>query len=832
MEAHEQRVQKVLEGNKQFLVPHYQRPYTWSKDDWNTLWNDLEELREEPDAPPHFIGSIVTAPARTIPEGVEKRLLIDGQQRLTTIMVLLGTMRDRARAVDDAKLAEKIQDHLTNRHEDGLDHFRLLPTEGETAAESDQHAFLALIRREPVAGTSRVVEAVTYFQERMRTLDGPALDDLYRRVTTRLTLVSIVLNEKDNPHRIFESLNGKGRPLSQADLIRNYFFMRLDAKDHEHIYKVLWRPMQQRLGEEHLTEFVRHYLTKSEGAFVKASDVYATLKLKVDADTSHTLEHLKDLVRHASYYSILLEPANAPTPDVRSRLQRIARWEVSVAYPFLLGAYADYAEGKLSEPEFCAVLDVLETYLVRRFVCGVQSRDLNKILSPLYAQASRGDGFVTSVRRILGARQLPRDGTFRRDLAEAKLYGQGDRVKKTKLILERLELAHGHKERVATETLSIEHVMPQTPTDWWKQHLGDDWEEDHEQLLHTLGNLTLTGYNSDLSNSSYPVKREHLVSKSHVELNGYFGGVEHWRASDIERRADVLAEQALSVWPDFAPARASEGEVVGQRDDVTGTVPRKVRLQGADSAVQSWADVQVWTFERLMNLGPDAVESILDGMAKVVNRDPSAFKRARRLHRLPNGALLELNFSAIAIFRHCTQAVQLAGLSTEDWEVEYDRVTDDDEGASSSASTTEIKSLQHELWQQVREALAVAGTFPSLRAARPQYWFDLAIGRSGAELSLTANMATGFAGVKLSLYPPLAEEMLPRLVAQKAAIEQELGRTLQWDPYPAKKVRTIKLTTPMSLVDRSSWPAAIAWFTDTAAAFKRAFVPRVVNDAD
>src|SRR5664279_4500664 len=131
MEAHEQRVQKILEGNKQFLVPHYQRPYTWSKDDWNTLWNDLEELREDPDAPPHFIGSIVTAPARTIPEGVEKRLLIDGQQRLTTIMVLLATVRDRAREVGDAKLADKIQDHLTNRHEDGFDHFRLLPTEGE-----------------------------------------------------------------------------------------------------------------------------------------------------------------------------------------------------------------------------------------------------------------------------------------------------------------------------------------------------------------------------------------------------------------------------------------------------------------------------------------------------------------------------------------------------------------------------------------------------------------------------------------------------------------------------------------------------------------------------
>lgn len=829
MEAHERRVQKVLEGNKQFLVPHYQRPYTWSKDDWNTLWNDLEELREDPDAPPHFIGSIVTAPARTIPEGVEKRLLIDGQQRMTTIMVLLGAIRDRARAVGETKLADKIHDHLTNRHEEGLDHFRLLPTEGETPTESDQHALLALIRSEPVVGTSRVVDAVAYFRERVRTLDASALDDLFRRVMTRLTLVSIILDEKDNPHRIFESLNGKGRPLSQADLIRNYFFMRIDHREHEHIYKVLWRPMQQRLGEEHLTEFVRHYLTKTAGAFVKASDVYATLKSKVDADTARTLDHLKDLVRHAEYYLVLLDPSKAASLELSSRLDRIVRWDVSVAYPFLLGAYADFVEARLSEPALCAVLDVLETYLVRRFVCGVQSRDLNKILSPLYAQASKGDDFVAAVRRVLGARQLPRDDTFRRDLAEARLYGQGDRVKKTKLILERLELAHAHKEKVNTADLSIEHVMPQSPTDWWKEHLGENWEEDHAELLHTLGNLTLTGYNSELSNSPFTVKREQLLA-SHIELNRFFANSDHWRASDIERRADVLAELALSVWPDFAPARPAEGEAVGQRDDVTGTVPRKVRLQGKESPVQSWADVLVWTFERLMDLGPDAAEVILDAMPRIVNRDPTAFKRARRLHRLPNGTFLELNWSAIAIFRYCTQAVQLVGLSTEEWEVEYDRVVDDEDGATGSGATTEIKALQLELWKQVREALEAAGSFPSLRAARPQYWFDLAIGRSGVEVTLTANMLSGRAGVKLTLHPPLAEELLPRLLAEKGEIEREVGQSLQWDPYPAKKVRTITLTTPMKLVDRASWPAAINWFISNAAAFKRSFVPRVIDD--
>lgn len=237
MEAAEAKVQKVLEGTKQFLVPHYQRPYSWREREWGELWRDVVELTETDDARPHFLGSIVTAPGRAVPEGVEKRLLIDGQQRLTTLVIVLALIRQAAAARDQQRLANKVGDLLTNRNEEGSDFYKMLPTQGESAAASDRDALLAIVDGRAPSTASGVVEASRYFAAKLARPDAPDLEKLYATLTGRLTLVSIILDKNDNPHRIFESLNGKGRPLSQVDLIRNYFFMRLPEADHERVYR-------------------------------------------------------------------------------------------------------------------------------------------------------------------------------------------------------------------------------------------------------------------------------------------------------------------------------------------------------------------------------------------------------------------------------------------------------------------------------------------------------------------------------------------------------------------------------------------------------------------
>jgi hypothetical protein len=311
MEVAEAKVQRVLQGDKQFLVPHFQRPYSWRESEWRVLWEDLLELLGHEDPEPHFLGSIVSAPARAVPEGIEKRLLIDGQQRLTTIVLLLALLRERAIVLGNSRLAERIVDLILNRHEEGSDRHKLLPTQGETSQDSDRDALMSLVDGRELSSTSAIQSARTYFNNKLARSDAPDLDALFKVITGKLTLVSIILDEKDNPHRIFESLNGKGRPLSQADLIRN---------------------------SSALTEFVRHYLMHF-GQLVKESDVYTTLKTRVDRSENSPFSHLEDLVQFAGYYEVLLQPDKAPATAIRERLHRLHRFEVTVAYPFLLPLY-------------------------------------------------------------------------------------------------------------------------------------------------------------------------------------------------------------------------------------------------------------------------------------------------------------------------------------------------------------------------------------------------------------------------------------------------------------------------------------------------------------
>lgn len=826
MEAAETKVQKILKSDQQFLVPHFQRPYSWREREWRVLWEDLLELVGEDDPEPHFLGSIVTAPARTVPEGVEKRLLIDGQQRLTTIVLLLAIIRARAIAAGNTKLADRILDLVLNRHEDGSDRYRLLPTQGETVADSDRDALMALIDGREHSSTSGIQEARTYFSQKLARSDAPNLDALLKVITSKLTLVSIILDEKDNPHRIFESLNGKGRPLSQADLIRNYFFMRLPPTEHEVVYRALWQPMQRRLGEDTLTEFVRHYLMHF-GQAVKESDIYSTLKVRVDTSDRDSRAHLEDLARFAEHYEVLLHPEKAPTAAIRERLDRLQRLEITVAYPFLLPVYADFAGGAITAEQLCDVLGVIETYVVRRFVCAVPTSGLNKVFPPLYQQVKKRPEVVAATKALLAERACPRDDEFRDRLESARLYGGGERREKTLIILGRLEAAMDHKEQVDTRALTIEHVMPQTLTDWWKIHLGDDWEEDHGQLLHTLGNLTLTNYNPELSNRSYPEKRE-LLARSHVELNRYFADVEHWNEGEIQRRADALSDLALTVWPYFGPARAQvvDPQSAGTRPemvDVTSTVPQVVVFRGNRYPVRSWREVLTTTLEQLVLSVPDDFGKIMSELGRVVTMDPSTYKRARRLKRLSNGAYIETNLSAAAIHRTCLQALQAVGIGPDEWQVERVSLA---AGGDEDEEPSDTRQLQLEFWVQARAALDATGAFSSLPAPRPRYWFDIAVGRSGYWLALVANVAHGKLGVKLMMDEESAEAMM-LLQADRLEIEQAIGAALEWNPHPDKKLKAIRLTRPTQFLDRASWPEAITWLTSTAVAFKRVFGPRI-----
>jgi Domain of unknown function (DUF4268) len=260
---------------------------------------------------------------------------------------------------------------------------------------------------------------------------------------------------------------------------------------------------------------------------------------------------------------------------------------------------------------------------------------------------------------------------------------------------------------------------------------------------------------------------------------------------------------------------------------VTGKVPRLVRVRGEERPVQSWVDVAFVTMEAIAKIGEDEFSRVVDEMPKFANRDATAFRRTSRLKKLSNGAYVETNISASTIHRLCVQAAQLAGLDREDWSVEFATAPDEDDAEESAETASHVKQLQLEFWTEVRAALQQSGKFASLQTPRPRHWFDIALGRSGVHLSLTANTMDKRLRVKIVLMPDKADRALPLLLEHRDAIERELDAKLEWNPYPQKRVKIIALSHPANIQDRTSWPAAIAWLTKMAGAFYATFAPRI-----
>lgn len=664
MKASETHLGKILEGNNQFVVPLFQRPYTWDETRWKVLWADLLELCEDETdssrAKPHFMGSIVTVPTRSVPEGVTKFLLIDGQQRLTTLQVLLAALRDSARGLPGS-LSEKLEkSQLVNQFEEGLDHFKLLPTQ----TNGDRDAFIKLIQGESVeTAESRVAKAYIWFQKKLKSRGAPDAERLASIILRRLSLVSIVLDHDDNPHLIFESLNYKGEPLTQGDLIRNYFLMRVPVAEQEKLFQRCWEPMQLRLRDE-LSEFVRHFLMR-QGAVVKKGEIYRTLKERTDDQSPDGIaEFLEELHRSAVHYHRLLDPTQELSPELHPRLRRFERLEVSVAWPLLLNLYAEHDAGTLPIEEFTAILDTLENYFIRRFVCGVPTHGLNKSLPPLYHQAKTHLSLLDGVRSILSQRGYPSDTEFRKALVDGRLYGGGERLSKAKLILESLERSLAGKEQVTTDSLTIEHIMPQTPTPWWEDHLGETWRETHELRLHTLGNLTLTGYNAELSNGAFPTKRNFFF-QSPVHLNRSITRFEKWDSDSIQQRGEELAELALKTWPYFGSADSLFGGVTSS--GFTGRTPSAVLVLGERREAVTWREVLQCTLEAIRDASPDGFSVVVSEFPRLLSKDATKFRSPRALDALIH---FETNLSAEAIARYCQQIISAAGYAANEWSVE------------------------------------------------------------------------------------------------------------------------------------------------------------------
>jgi uncharacterized protein with ParB-like and HNH nuclease domain len=655
MQASETKLQQIIEGTKQYVVPLFQRPYSWKKSEWLVLWNDIVELCTTDNPRPHFMGSIVTMPTTSVPEGVTKYLLIDGQQRLTTVFILLCALRDFAKQSEEELAAEIDNTILVNPYKRGLDYYKLQPT------QLDREAFHCIVKSESRIERSGITDCYVFFEKKIRQ-SKLEIQQIKKIICGNLSLVSVVLGTDDDPYLVFESLNAKGRALTQADLIRNYFFMRLHSESQESVYTEYWQPMQKLL-EDGLTEFIRHYLTKN-GVEVKQSEVYFEIKDRINKNDA--LSYLQDLYKFAQYYAKFLNPEQEEKEKVRKYLYRIKRLDINTVYPFLLNCYDDLMQARITEDELITVLQIIENFILRRFVCNVQTQGLNRIFALLYSQVSKdtslaSDTFVGRLKLALQTRDYPKDGQFQERLMDVKLYGT-NRSEKVKLILESVEEFFQHKEQVPFNQLSIEHIMPQTLSNEWKEHLGEDWAITHELMVHTLGNLTLTAYNSELSNDNFLVKKIHFEN-SHLELNKYFKNCDSWKREDIEKRAQYLAGIVLQIWSYFG----DESIQPTQPSSLTGSTPRLLRIVGEEYSVKSWRDVLEVTLNFLAESEAESFENIIQQFPRFIGLDEKDFRSTRKLK---NGVFFEVGLSAKNINAFCLKAIEIAELSIDDWSVE------------------------------------------------------------------------------------------------------------------------------------------------------------------
>jgi uncharacterized protein with ParB-like and HNH nuclease domain len=551
MDVHDEKFGNLIYTRRQYLVPIWQREYSWGIQQWSELWNDIMRLYAEifekgnGQDTNHFMGSVVLKPKEL--GGVEKYVLIDGQQRISTLIVILALLRDSTKE-QNPTLSNTIQtSYLLNRDIKSVDEqFKLHPS------VTDNPPFEKMMNGETDLN-GRFGQAYNFYkqlldEEREKDPKGCDLEKLKEIIIDNLRLVEIILSEKDDSNRIFETLNSRGLDLEPADLLRNFFMMKMGKESEaENLYTTTWFPMQESLvNAENLTEFFRHYLAMENQTPVKQEDIYGLIEEKLKwSSEDEVISELKKAKDYSKYYQRLLFPIKEPNLALRRRIERLNMWKVSTAYPLLLKAYLE----KIPEGDMCKVMEIIESFIVRRHFCNVKTNSLNTIFTALCNLG--GKDIASSIEKKLASfgwnYKWPGDEEFSKAFLTLPIYKSS--YSKCLLVLSSLEQSFEHPEKVELSGLTIEHVMPETITDWWKKHLGPEWQRVHSELKDTVGNLTFVAgpINPSLSNQPFPEKKKWFM-KTKVELSRYFQSLENWTRTDITERAEVLSNKAIQIW--------------------------------------------------------------------------------------------------------------------------------------------------------------------------------------------------------------------------------------------------------------------------------------------
>lgn len=574
MDAKPLSVSDIFSGDKQYVIPVFQRSYSWKIDEWEPLWNDIKEVTEirEGFYSSHFIGPFIVIPKVDPTEDQTQVLVIDGQQRLITLTILLCVLRDRAKALNLNNLADSIEANaIFFKDTGGKNQHKIIPR------LRDSEVLLKIIHgnNNNLDSDSLITKAYDFFSDKIiedtSTTQSSAnnelfanefketIDSYYQAIRKRLRAVWVTLDSYDNPSAVFESLNFKGERLTDADLIRNYVFMQLPVEKQETFDNNVWKPFETQfenegiLDSKGLTDFYYKFLTTKKGYFPKTT-LYANFMSYVDNIQKKSLgdnitrnlsnDLVDDLKTYARYY-LRIVYENEKNLELLKSFKRFNKLDVSTAIPLILALYRKFDLNKISLSDFLLIMQLIESFVIRRSIMRMRTRGYGQDFAKAINHSDEENLNFESISKYFLKRGFPDDEEIENALIEFPIYYHES--VKTKLILTELEKLHGHKEKIKQENLTIEHVMPQNLTLEWKEMLGENAEEIHDKYVHTIGNLTLTGYNPNLSNLPFDRKRE-IFSESNLELNKEIAKNNKWTEKEIISRSKDIADKLIKHW--------------------------------------------------------------------------------------------------------------------------------------------------------------------------------------------------------------------------------------------------------------------------------------------
>ncbi|EXA88132.1 hypothetical protein J508_2474 [Acinetobacter sp. 1289694] len=598
---------KFIDGSdKRFIIPVYQRNYSWQNKHCAQLLNDLKGLIKKPDAP-HFFGSIVSSHMQGGKR--EDFLIIDGQQRLTTISILLIAIVDLLKhkkvIPKDDRLIEKItKKHLVDEYQEDQRKIRLKPI------KDDCKAFDALFGDESdFVDGSNVTSNFRYFRDRILN-ENIDIDDLYDAIS-RLQTIDIFLEKDDDPQLIFESLNSTGLELEEGDKIRNFILMGLSSELQEKYYKAFWNKIEKNTNFK-VSDFFKDYLTLKLNRTVVIKDIYFTFKDYVKKNNDDIEALLQDLLEYSKLYAIILNPIQYQN-SFTAVLVRLSQLEFTVIFPVVLAILKRWNEKNLTDQEVTELLRVTEIFLFRRLIVGLATNALSKIFATLdkdvtkKTQSSQLTSYAEIYKYVLlnkeESSRFPNDEEFEQALFSRNIYAMSSKNKA--YLFSFLENEESKEqinviERIKDGTYTIEHIMPQTLSPVWQKELGEKSQQIHEQWLHTLPNLTLTGYNSKYSNRPFKDKLdvENGFKDSNLRLNQYVRECLKWTEDELTERQNRLSKKSLKLWyyptTSYAPPVEETNEYLLEDDfDFTGYTLVSYTLYDVESRVQSWKEMQI-----------------------------------------------------------------------------------------------------------------------------------------------------------------------------------------------------------------------------------------------